>query len=101
MGEYDWIGWVSSSILLWTVAVQIRKQLRAGTEGVSKWLYLGQFGAEIGFIAYSGLVRNWVFLFANAALLVENAIGLVLLLRQRRRERRGKSGASSPVPARA
>ena len=100
MGDYDWIGWVSSSILLWTVAVQIRKQLRVGTEGVSKWLYLGQFGAEIGFIAYSGLVRNWVFLFANAALLVENAIGLALLLRERRRERRRNSRDVSSAPAR-
>lgn len=85
----DWIGWISSFLLIGTMAKQISKQWKEhSAKGVSKWLYLGQFGAEIGFVVYSVLVRNWVFVFTNATLLFMNIFGLVLLLRQRRRERR-------------
>lgn len=86
MKGIEWIGWASSVILLLTVAVQIRKQWKAGTsEGVSKWLFLGQVGAEVGFVVYSWLVGNWVFVFTNLALLVENLVGFALVLRHRRR----------------
>ena len=87
MKGIEWIGWASSVILLLTVAVQIRKQWKAGTsEGVSKWLFLGQVGAEVGFVVYSWLVGNWVFVFTNLALLIENLVGFAIVLRHRRRE---------------
>jgi uncharacterized protein with PQ loop repeat len=86
----DVIGWLSSLLLIATMAKQIGKQWRArATEAVSKWLYLGQFVAEIGFVAYSYLVRNWVFLFTNVILLLLNCLGFFLLLRQRARARAG------------
>ena len=79
------IGWISSLLLVATMAKQVAKQWRElSTKGVSKWLYIGQFTAEIGFVIYSVLVRNWVFVFTNVMLLALNVIGLILLLRNRR-----------------
>jgi hypothetical protein len=72
-------------LLVLTMAKQIHKQWRDRTSrGVSKWLYLGQCSAEIGFIVYSVMVRNWVFVFTNAALLLENVVGLAIVLHHRR-----------------
>ena len=94
MKGIEWIGWVSSVILLLTVAVQIRKQWKSeSSEGVSKWLFLGQVGAEVGFVVYSWLVGNWVFVFTNLALLIENLVGFALVLRHRRRAAAKAQGA--------
>src|SRR5207237_1892279 len=61
------IGWASSLILLVTLLKQVWKQYRARTvEGVSKWLYWGQTAASGGFVAYSALLPNRVFLVPNA-----------------------------------
>jgi uncharacterized protein with PQ loop repeat len=85
MQNSEWLGWLSSLILCLTIGKQLHKQYRDGTsEGVSKWLYLGQFAAEIGFIAYSLIVRNWVFVFSNVVLLLENLAGFALVLHHRR-----------------
>ena len=44
------IGWASSVILLMTLVKQVYKQWKDGrVEGVSKWLFIGQLGASIGF----------------------------------------------------
>jgi hypothetical protein len=81
----EWLGWISSLILCATIGKQVYTQYRSGTSrDVSKWLYLGQFSAEIGFILYSWIVRNWVFVFTNFVLLLENVAGLLLVLRHRR-----------------
>jgi MtN3 and saliva related transmembrane protein len=83
----DWIGWISSFLLVGTMARQIYKQWEENTgKGVSLWLYLGQFLAEIGFVAYSWLVKNWVFVFTNATLLLMNIFGLILLLQQKKKK---------------
>lgn len=84
----EWIGWLSSLILLATIGRQIFKQWKEQTSrGVSIWLYFGQFSAQIGFILYSWHVKNWVFVFTNSALLVENIAGLLIVLHHRRKER--------------
>lgn len=94
MKSIEWIGWVSSFLLVLTMSIQLRKQLRENTSrGVSRWLYLGQLGADVGFIVYSYLVRNWVFVVTNVALLIENVIGIALVLRHRRREGRAHAAA--------
>jgi uncharacterized protein with PQ loop repeat len=73
------LGWLSSFTLVLTIAAQVRKQWRSGTsEGVSKWLYLGQVAASAGFTAYSALVRNWVFVVTNAVLLVAALVGCAM-----------------------
>lgn len=87
MNQYDWLGWASSLILLATMGKQVATQWSAeSTKGVSKWLYIGQFAAEFGFVAYSWLVKNWVFVFTNVALILLNVVGLVILVRKWRRK---------------
>jgi MtN3 and saliva related transmembrane protein len=79
------IGWVSSVLLVLTIAKQIHKQWRAGSsEGVSKWLFLGQLAASTGFTLYSFLVHNWVFVVTNALMVLNALIGFALTMRQRR-----------------
>ena len=73
------IGWASSLILLLTLIKQVYKQWKDGeTEGVSKWLFVGQLFASIGFTIYSYLVSNWVFTITNALLTINNIIGICL-----------------------
>lgn len=73
------IGWASSIILLITLVKQVHKQWKERTgEGVSRWLFVGQLFASVGFTVYSYLVGNWVFTVTNAALTVNNIIGLWL-----------------------
>jgi len=76
------IGWVSSLILLATLAKQVYKQWRERrTEGVSKWLFRGQIAASTGFTIYSLLVRQWVFVVTNALILLQAIAGFVVTRR--------------------
>ena len=84
------VGWVSSGILVLTIAKQVYKQWQEGSsEGVSKWLFVGQMAASLGFTVYSWLVSNWVFVVTNAVMLVNGLLGLLIVLHHRRRERAG------------
>ncbi len=80
----DAIGWTSSAILLATLVRQIVKQQRDGGGGVSHWLFVGQSLASAGFITYSVLLGNWVFIVTNSLILLTAVIGFTL---QKRRER--------------
>lgn len=81
------IGWASSFILVLTIAKQVYKQWHEGSsEGVSKWLFVGQMAASLGFTVYSWLVNNWVFVVTNSLMLVNGLLGLLIVLRHRRRE---------------
>jgi MtN3 and saliva related transmembrane protein len=83
------VGWVSSGVLVLTIAKQVYKQWREGSsEGVSKWLFVGQMAASLGFTIYSWLVSNWVFVVTNALMLCNGLLGLLIVLHHRRRERR-------------
>ena len=82
------VGWVSSLILVLTIAKQVYKQWQEGSsEGVSKWLFVGQMAASLGFTVYSWLVSNWVFVVTNAVMLVNGLLGLLIVLHHRRRGR--------------
>jgi len=73
------IGWASSLILLATLIKQVYKQWVEGTgEGISKWLFVGQLAASIGFTVYSYLVESWVFMVTNGLLTINNIIGICL-----------------------
>ncbi len=73
------IGWASSVILLATLIKQVYKQWQEGTgEGISKWLFVGQLTASVGFTVYSYLVGSWVFMVTNALLTANNIIGIWL-----------------------
>ncbi|MGB8508854.1 MAG: hypothetical protein WCD76_10635 [Pyrinomonadaceae bacterium] len=85
------IGWVSSGILVLTIAKQVYKQWQEGSsEGVSKWLFVGQMAASLGFTIYSWLVGNWVFVVTNSLMLLNGVLGFLIVLRHRRRERRDR-----------
>ena len=92
----DVIGWASSLVLVLTIGKQVYKQWSAGTsEGVSHWLYVGQMVASAGFITYSVLVHNWVFVVTNSAMFVSAVVGVAIFLHHRRGDRRNaKSDAS-------
>ena len=81
------IGWCSAAILLLTVARQVYAQWRSrSTQGVSRWLFVGQLAASTGFIVYSWLVANWVFVATNVLMLATAALGQWIFLRNGRRE---------------
>ena len=85
------IGWASSIILLLTLVKQVYKQWKDGeTEGVSKWLFIGQLFASVGFTVYSYLVENWVFTITNALLTINNIIGISLYFYFVKKNKKGK-----------
>lgn len=68
----DLLGRASSAVLLATLVRQVLTQWREGTsEGVSRWLFVGQTTASLGLAVHSLPVRNWVFAVTNALLLTE------------------------------
>lgn len=72
------LGWASSLILLATLVRQVYKQWKDGTsEGISSWLFVGQLAASVGFTVYSVMTGSWVFAVTNAALTVNNIIGII------------------------
>src|SRR5919202_6430742 len=80
------VGWLSSFILVLTIAKQVHKQWKEGSsEGVSKWLFIGQMSASLGFTIYSWLVQNWVFVATNAVMLLNGLAGLLIVMYHRRR----------------
>ena len=86
MSVTEIVGWASSIILLLTISKQIYKQWQDGSsEGVSKWLFIGQIAASIGFTVYSWLVKNWVFVVTNALMLLSAFVGLSITFYHRRR----------------
>lgn len=86
------LGWASSLILLLTVGKQVYKQWKDGTsEGVSKWLFFGQIAASIGFLIYSVLITNWVFIVTNSLMVLNSLVGIGILFYHRRRNNKEQS----------
>jgi MtN3 and saliva related transmembrane protein len=93
----DVIGWLSSLLLLATIATQIRKQWQDETSrGVSIWLFVGQTAASLGFVVYSYLVHNWVFVVTNALMLGAGVTGFLIT---RRHQRKSRSSMPDTSPA--
>jgi uncharacterized protein with PQ loop repeat len=81
------IGWISSVILLLTIGRQVYTEWRShSTAGLSRWLFIGQVTASLGFTVYSVLLKNWVFVFTNSVLLVTAVVGQWIYLRNKHRE---------------
>jgi uncharacterized protein with PQ loop repeat len=90
------LGWLSSLVLVLTLARQNWKQWSSGSvEGVSKWLWIGQTTASVGFTLYSVLVRNWVFVTTNALLLVNGLLGYAIVRHHRLRAAKRSPRASA------
>jgi MtN3 and saliva related transmembrane protein len=87
------IGWGAAFILVLTISKQVYDQWKEGkSEGVSPWLFIGQLGAAIGFAVYSWLVGNIVYIVANGLTFAASIVGLVILLRNRKRQRGEAAG---------
>lgn len=82
----DVLGWVSSTILVITLFVQVRKQWRDDTSrGVSPMLFFGQLAASIGFLVYAVQIDNRVFIVTNSLTTLAALLGLWITYRHRRR----------------
>jgi uncharacterized protein with PQ loop repeat len=81
------LGWISSLILVLTIGKQVYKQWHEeSSQGVSKWLFIGQIAASTGFTIYSWRLGNWVFVITNFIMLLNAFAGLGIILWQRRRK---------------
>jgi MtN3 and saliva related transmembrane protein len=88
----DLVGWLSAGVLILTISRQVYKQYKSrSTAGVSHWLFIGQVAASTGFVIYSALVDNWVFVVANAFILLTALVGQLIYMRNRRLEE-GRAG---------
>jgi uncharacterized protein with PQ loop repeat len=83
------IGWFSSATLLFTLSGQVYRQWRArSVEGVSWVLFAGQILASVGFVTYSVLIGNVVFIVTNSLILATAVAGQCIYLQRRRASRR-------------
>ncbi|HVL58515.1 MAG TPA: hypothetical protein VM491_18595 [Burkholderiaceae bacterium] len=100
MSEWsEWIGWSSATILLLTLSRQVYTQWRTqDTRGVSRWLFVGQTAASTGFLTYSWLLANWVFVVTNALILLTAVVGQIVFWHNRRRQvAAGVAGTADPA----
>ncbi|HLM52915.1 MAG TPA: hypothetical protein VK325_04840 [Pseudoxanthomonas sp.] len=82
----DLVGWLASAILLATLSRQIYTQSKdPDARGVSTWLFAGQMAASVGFIVYSAMLDNWVFIVTNSLILLTAVVGQVVMWRKRSR----------------
>jgi MtN3 and saliva related transmembrane protein len=80
------IGWMSSVVLLATIARQVFTQWKTKSiAGVSHWLFIGQVASSAGFTIYSFLLHNWVYVVSNVALLITAVIGQFIYKHNKRR----------------
>ncbi len=97
----DLLGWGSSSILLATLIRQVYTQWRSrATAGLSKWLFIGQCTASLGYTVYSYLLHNWIYFTSNIAILFTALVGECLYLLNRRRAARD-AATRAPLEASA
>jgi len=81
----DAVGWLSALILLATLTRQVLTQWNDRTSrGVSRWLFVGQLSASLGFIVYSLLLHNIIFVVTNALIAVVALTGQYVDRRNRR-----------------
>lgn len=78
----DAVGWAASLVLFLTLGREVWVQWRERcTAGMSGWLFVGQITASVGFIIYSVLLANVVFIVANVFILSIAICGQVIYRR--------------------
>ena len=93
----DLVGWISAVILGLTISRQVYTQWRAkSSEGISHWLFIGQVAASTGFVIYSVLVENWVFVAANGYILLTAVVGQCIYIRNKRTATDDSAAPSKP-----
>ncbi|HEY4266433.1 MAG TPA: hypothetical protein VGM72_14040 [Micropepsaceae bacterium] len=85
----DLIGWAAAAILLLTLGRQVYTQWRDRTsQGVSRWLFVGQCAASVAFVVYSWLLGSWIFVVTNALILLTAVVGECIYVRNRREKKK-------------
>lgn len=99
------IGWLSSAVLVATVARQVWRQWASGTsDGVSTWLFVGQLAASLGFLVYSISIAAPVFAVTNVLLAAAAILGLATIYVHESRKNRPRQsyirarGSDVPPP---
>jgi MtN3 and saliva related transmembrane protein len=93
----DVIGWLSTLVLLATICRQVYSQWKSkATSGVSRWLFVGQITASIGFICYSYRLHNWIFLLSNTAMLITAVVGEIIYISNRKGRQKASRRAAQP-----
>jgi uncharacterized protein with PQ loop repeat len=92
MDTTDLIGWGAAAVLLFTLGRQVWKEWDEGnSRGLSKWLFIGQMAASLGFVVYSWLKQDWVFVTTNALILATAVAGQVIFyVNSKKRGSRGR-----------
>lgn len=86
MNNPELVGWIASAILIATLSRQIYDQWKKpDPDGVSMWLFAGQIAASIGFIAYSWMLHNRVFIVTNTLILLTAVVGQLVMWRAKRK----------------
>jgi MtN3 and saliva related transmembrane protein len=71
------LGWTATLVLLGTLLAQIHREIKSGkVDEISPLLFVGQCAASIGFLLYSTLVGNLVFIVSNAMILAVALLGV-------------------------
>lgn len=79
------VGWTAAVLLLVTMVRQVWSQWSTGAVGgVSRWLFVGQVAASVGFTVYSLMLGNVVFAITNGLLTINAVAGLCIDRRNRR-----------------
>ena len=90
------VGWAASALLIATLARQVHAQSRnPDASGASRWLFIGQSAASIGFIVYAWLLDNLVFIVTNGLILLTAVVGqcTVAMRKRKRKRKQGQGGA--------
>ncbi len=75
-------GWSSAAILFATLLLQVRSQWKSQSDvGVSPWLFVGQLVASAGFITYSAMKNDAVFVVTNSLIALVAIAGQVVYWR--------------------
>ncbi|MEP6942180.1 MAG: hypothetical protein ABI981_04555 [Betaproteobacteria bacterium] len=90
------VGWCSVLLLFTTMAGQAWKQWSEHTtKGIGRWFFVGQIAASIGFICYSALQGDAVFVAGNSLVLLAAVSGGGILWWNR--THRAAPGAGNPA----
>mgnify|MGYP007088040095 CR=1 FL=1 len=87
------VGWPASALLIATLARQVHAQSRnPDASGVSRWIFIGQSAASIGFIVYAWLLDNLVFIVTNSLILLNALVGQCTVAMRKRKQGQGGAG---------
>lgn len=89
----DLVGWISSGLLIITFGSQTYMQWKGESGKYTIIFFVSAILGTAGNLIYSWLVHNTVFTILNAALVVNNSVGLGLALaHQKRKKEEAKKG---------